>query len=204
MILVLFLECVLFYWILMIYLWFMFAKAVQVLWQSWNNCNRWGAKQTLHYGGQWSQEVHSHWMLWLPRHWACWFLSEGGLDSWSGMRIWFYCELSMRLLQAVENLWSFSYSSLCERDGYDEVVLQWFCNNVSSLMVCCAGESWNCGDFSSVFTNHFSLWWVVGFQTSGAKFVDIDLSEGEWSEYDEKASVSVGILNVEHKFVVTR
>lgn len=40
--------------------------------------------------------------------------------------------------------------------------------------------------------------------TSGAKFVDIDLSEGEWSEYDEKASVSVGILNVEHKFVVTR
>jgi len=36
---------------------------------------------------------------------------------------------------------------------------------------------------------------------TGTKFVDIDLSEGEWSEYDEKASASVGILSLEHRFV---
>jgi hypothetical protein len=38
-------------------------------------------------------------------------------------------------------------------------------------------------------------------QLTGTKFVDIDLSEGEWSEYDEKASASVGILSLEHRFV---
>nr|PNR53798.1 hypothetical protein PHYPA_007473 [Physcomitrium patens] len=38
---------------------------------------------------------------------------------------------------------------------------------------------------------------------TGTKFVDIDLSE-EWSEYDEKAAESVGILNMQHRFVVTK
>ena len=41
-------------------------------------------------------------------------------------------------------------------------------------------------------------------QLTGTKFVDIDLSDGEWSEYDEKAAASVGILNLEHRFVVTK
>lgn len=41
-------------------------------------------------------------------------------------------------------------------------------------------------------------------QLTGTKFLDIDLSDGEWSEYDEKASASVGILNIGHRFVATK
>ncbi|KAL3688371.1 hypothetical protein R1sor_014680 [Riccia sorocarpa] len=39
---------------------------------------------------------------------------------------------------------------------------------------------------------------------SGTKFENIDLSDGEWSEYDEKASESVGILNLKHTFDITK
>ena len=35
---------------------------------------------------------------------------------------------------------------------------------------------------------------------SGTKFNDVDLSEGEWVEYDEKLGDSVGIYELEHKF----
>lgn len=47
------------------------------------------------------------------------------------------------------------------------------------------------------------LWPSFWMQLTGTKFVDIDLSE-EWSEYDEKAAESVGILNMQHRFVVTK
>ncbi len=35
---------------------------------------------------------------------------------------------------------------------------------------------------------------------SGTKFGDVDLSEGEWVEYDEKLGDSIGIYDLEHKF----
>lgn len=38
---------------------------------------------------------------------------------------------------------------------------------------------------------------------TGTKFAGIDLSEGEFAEYDEKASCPVGISNVEHRFIIT-
>ena len=38
--------------------------------------------------------------------------------------------------------------------------------------------------------------------TSGQKFENVDLSEGEWVEYDEKLGESVGIMELEHKLVV--
>ena len=43
-----------------------------------------------------------------------------------------------------------------------------------------------------------------GFQiesTSGQIYSDVDLSDGEWVEYDEKLGESVGIMDLEHKFV---
>lgn len=36
---------------------------------------------------------------------------------------------------------------------------------------------------------------------SGSTFGDINLEEGEWVDYDEKAAASVGIYSVEHQFV---
>lgn len=39
---------------------------------------------------------------------------------------------------------------------------------------------------------------------SGTKFPDIDLSDGDFAEYDEKASCPVGISNLEHRFVITK
>ena len=35
--------------------------------------------------------------------------------------------------------------------------------------------------------------------TTGKKFGDVDLSEGEWVEYDEKLGESVGIYELQHK-----
>ncbi|ERN15390.1 hypothetical protein AMTRI_Chr05g68950 [Amborella trichopoda] len=40
--------------------------------------------------------------------------------------------------------------------------------------------------------------------TSGTKFGDIDLSEGEYVEYDEKGQYPVGISNVQERFVVVK
>lgn len=34
---------------------------------------------------------------------------------------------------------------------------------------------------------------------SGTKFGDVDLSESEWVEYDEKLGDSIGIYELEHK-----
>ena len=38
--------------------------------------------------------------------------------------------------------------------------------------------------------------------TSGQRFENVDLSDGEWVEYDEKLGESVGIMELEHKLVV--
>lgn len=46
--------------------------------------------------------------------------------------------------------------------------------------------------------------WLAEGVESGTKFADIDLSEGEYSEYDEKAAASVGILNFESDVVKTK
>ena len=43
-----------------------------------------------------------------------------------------------------------------------------------------------------------------GFQvesTSGQIFRDVDLSDGEWVDYDEKLGESVGIMELEHRFI---
>ena len=40
--------------------------------------------------------------------------------------------------------------------------------------------------------------------TESDMLLGVNLSDGEWSEYDEKAAASVGILNLEHGFVVTK
>lgn len=34
---------------------------------------------------------------------------------------------------------------------------------------------------------------------AGTKYTDVDLSEGEWVEYDEKLGDSIGIYELEHK-----
>ena len=39
---------------------------------------------------------------------------------------------------------------------------------------------------------------------SGAKHADVDLSEGEWVEYDAKLKESVGVYGLEARFEVSR
>lgn len=46
----------------------------------------------------------------------------------------------------------------------------------------------------------FQNGWVVEGLESGMKFSDIDLSDKEWVEYDEKAKNEVGIYEIEHEF----
>lgn len=42
--------------------------------------------------------------------------------------------------------------------------------------------------------------WAAEGLESGTKFSDIDLSDKEWVEYDEKAKNEVGIYEIEHQF----
>nr|CAG4636641.1 EOG090X0HQJ [Eubosmina coregoni] len=42
--------------------------------------------------------------------------------------------------------------------------------------------------------------WLVEGLESGTKFSDIDLSEKEWADYDEKSKTTVGIYEIEHQF----
>lgn len=46
---------------------------------------------------------------------------------------------------------------------------------------------------------------TVGFiaesSESGMKFKDVSFAEGDWTDYDENASVSVGVYELEHKFI---
>lgn len=43
------------------------------------------------------------------------------------------------------------------------------------------------------------IWKCVG-QESGTKFDEVDLEDREWTDYDEKASVPVGIMEIEAKW----
>ncbi|CAL1695250.1 unnamed protein product [Somion occarium] len=43
------------------------------------------------------------------------------------------------------------------------------------------------------------VWKCVGFE-SGTVFPEVDLEEGEWFDYDEKAAVPVGISNIESQW----
>ena len=40
--------------------------------------------------------------------------------------------------------------------------------------------------------------------TGGRKYTDVDLSEGEWFEYDDENDLSVSIQNIEHEFRVIK
>ncbi|GAB5587892.1 hypothetical protein Unana1_02792 [Umbelopsis nana] len=42
--------------------------------------------------------------------------------------------------------------------------------------------------------------WTAQGAESGTKFEDIDLTEGDWADYDEKAGEPVGISNIESEF----
>ena len=46
----------------------------------------------------------------------------------------------------------------------------------------------------------FQNGWMVEGIESGMKFSDVDLTEKEWADYDEKAKETVGIYEVEHQF----
>lgn len=46
----------------------------------------------------------------------------------------------------------------------------------------------------------FLAGWLAEGEESGTKF-DVDLKELEWADYDEKAKCSVGIYDLEHKFI---
>lgn len=45
--------------------------------------------------------------------------------------------------------------------------------------------------------------WAVTTK-GGARFADVDLSEGEWTEYDEKLNASVGVYGLEAKWELHR
>ena len=40
--------------------------------------------------------------------------------------------------------------------------------------------------------------------TSGQVFTDVDLSDGEWVDYDEKLGESVGIMELEHRLITSK
>lgn len=50
-----------------------------------------------------------------------------------------------------------------------------------------------------IFSFSQNGWLVDGFE-SGTKFSDVDLTEKEWADYDEKAKTTVGIYEIEHEF----
>lgn len=43
--------------------------------------------------------------------------------------------------------------------------------------------------------------WIAKAEESGKIFTDINLSEKEWVEYDEKSQQSVGVYELESRFV---
>jgi len=53
----------------------------------------------------------------------------------------------------------------------------------------------DCRNLEFVGFDPTGTWKCVG--VSGAVFQDVDLSEGEWVDYDEKSALPVGISNVE-------
>jgi hypothetical protein len=57
----------------------------------------------------------------------------------------------------------------------------------------------NSWDFKLYFW--FQDGWSAVAEDSGQIYTDVDLSEKEWVEWDEKIKHSVGIYNIEHQFV---
>lgn len=43
--------------------------------------------------------------------------------------------------------------------------------------------------------------WIVESSENGQKFEDVDLSEDDWVEYDQKNAISVGIYEFESNFI---
>ena len=43
--------------------------------------------------------------------------------------------------------------------------------------------------------------WTVEHLESGATFEDVDLTEKEWADYDERSDEPVGITEIEHQFI---
>lgn len=43
--------------------------------------------------------------------------------------------------------------------------------------------------------------WIVEASDNGQKFEDVDLSEDDWVEYDNKNKVSIGIYEFESNFI---
>jgi hypothetical protein len=48
--------------------------------------------------------------------------------------------------------------------------------------------------------SHAQASFVVTAANSSSQWSDVDLSGGEWFEYDEKAAESVSVQNIEHEF----
>ncbi|KAF9898501.1 hypothetical protein BX616_003944 [Lobosporangium transversale] len=46
--------------------------------------------------------------------------------------------------------------------------------------------------------------WTAKGAESGTVFEDIDLTDGDWADYDEKSQMPVGISNIESKFIKTK
>ena len=46
--------------------------------------------------------------------------------------------------------------------------------------------------------------WIVQASDGGQKFDDVDLTEGEWIDYDEKLKESVRVHELEFKFIKTK
>lgn len=43
--------------------------------------------------------------------------------------------------------------------------------------------------------------WIINSTENGQKFDDVDLSEDDWVEYDQKNCISIGIYEFESKFI---
>ena len=46
--------------------------------------------------------------------------------------------------------------------------------------------------------------YVAEGSESGAKFSEVELTEGEWYDYDEKSAVSVAVHDLGHKFITVK
>jgi len=53
----------------------------------------------------------------------------------------------------------------------------------------------DCRNLEFVGFDPYGTWKCVG-TTTGTKFDEVDLTEGEWTDYDEKSTLPVGVSNV--------
>jgi len=56
-----------------------------------------------------------------------------------------------------------------------------------------------CRGLEFVGFDPMGTWKCVGIE-SGTRFLEVELSEGEWVDYDEKAALPVGISGIESKW----